>query len=602
MTSSTTGTFDHVDSALADILCLPTTGTERESSRGRLSGRVVRGAVAFADSSGIVEQVQAWREEDDPDRLKRGGRPPAYDDRQFFILMLLLLFSNEAPLITRMTETITSRLDTRSLDLLGLPRVNVLSDTAIYHRIHSALHRFTDVVNSAPDNPGRRLSRAEVEAIQTARDPDECAKKQKRLLWVANKMLQGTFDLLPAETRDAWAGNLALDATVVRAWGKRGSPSPRRNRDNSQDSMSPEIQAGWYHRKGDHRDPLDGQGRRNAKSVWGYELHLAQMSTNDPNIEPDHPLLVLGISMDKPAGRVAENAMTALSSIAEREHPAGYLISDRAYFPGAKPEKLQLPARALGYEMCGDYRDDQLGIQGHHAGAILVEGAWYSPSMPETLIDATIHVRAERIDADTYAERIEQRTRYLFRSKQQPGPDGNAVMLCPARGPGATLNCPLVPAAPVGPVTLGMPTRTPVFDTPEHPGPCCTNSTSITIPFEVGAKYRQALQFGTKKWHEMYSTRNTIEAFNAYAKSPTHEDLEEGGCRRVRGYAFQFLVMAAMVATSNLRKVRAFLFKQAQPDYQPGAPKQRKRRGRSLQDHLPGPNAPPLVVPGIVAA
>ena len=208
MTHPSVPMFDQVDNTLADILCLPTTDTERESARGRISGRVVRGAVAFADQSEILTQVAAWRDEDDPDRLKRGGRPGAYSDRQFFILMLIMLFSNEPPLITRMRDAITERLDTRSLDLLGLPRVNVLSDTAIYHRIHSALHRFTAVIDSAPGATGPRLTPAQAKAIKAARDPERCATKHARLLWVAHRRLQGTVDLLAPEARDAWAGNL----------------------------------------------------------------------------------------------------------------------------------------------------------------------------------------------------------------------------------------------------------------------------------------------------------------------------------------------------------------------------------------------------------
>jgi len=36
-----------------------------------------------------------------------------------------------------------------------------------------------------------------------------------------------------------------------------------------------------------------------------------------------------------------------------------------------------------------DYRIDQLGIQANTGGAILVEGTWYCPALPEPLITAT---------------------------------------------------------------------------------------------------------------------------------------------------------------------------------------------------------------------
>jgi len=44
------------------------------------------------------------------------------------------------------------------------------------------------------------------------------------------------------------------------------------------------------------------------------------------------------------------NAMTILNSLHDRDHPKGVLIADRAYFPNSKAEKLQLQARALGWE------------------------------------------------------------------------------------------------------------------------------------------------------------------------------------------------------------------------------------------------------------
>jgi hypothetical protein len=41
-----------------------------------------------------------------------------------------------------------------------------------------------------------------------------------------------------------------------------------------------------------------------------------------------------------------------------------------------------------------DYRADQLGIQASTGGAILVEGTWYCPALPEPLI--TRHHRPAR--------------------------------------------------------------------------------------------------------------------------------------------------------------------------------------------------------------
>ena len=51
-----------------------------------------------------------------------------------------------------------------------------------------------------------------------------------------------------------------------------------------------------------HIPPATGRDERHA---WGYEAHLAVMAANKPNVDPDFPLLILGMSLDKPSGRVA---------------------------------------------------------------------------------------------------------------------------------------------------------------------------------------------------------------------------------------------------------------------------------------------------------
>ena len=76
------------------------------------------------------------------------------------------------------------------------------------------------------------------------------------------------------------------------------------------------------------------------------------------------------------------------------------------------------------------------------------------------------------------------------------------------------------------------------------------------------AKYRQEMQYGTPEWDRHYSNaRNTIEGFNGFVKQPTEEDLEQPARRRARGYAFQSLVSAFMIASSNLRKIGKFFTK-----------------------------------------
>lgn len=589
---------ERIEGALADILCLPTPAhPEGGSRRGRLNDRVIRGAAEVIDASGILTQVQQWREEDRAAQDKgKGGRPALVSERTCLIILLALVLSGEDPLISRVAEVLQHRLQSPSRDLLRLPRVHSGSEQATYHRVHRALRRFIAVIDSAPGSTGRRLTRAEVGRIRAARDRSDQGVKHARLLWVTNTLLEATYQLVPRDIRNRWVGNLAIDATVVPVFGKGGSPTVAALQTSPDKRFSPEFDAGWYHREADHRDPLDGRGRRNAKSIWGYETHLAVMSRNTPADNPDFPLLVLGMSVDKPAGRVAENALTIIQSIAERAHPAGMLVGDRAYFPGAKAEKLQLPVRELGYTLCGDYRNDQLGIQGQNHGALLIEGGWYCPSIPQALIDATRDVRSGTIDEDTYRTRIERRAQYAFRRKDA-SITGNGVYVCPARGLGATAACPVAAGGAVG---LGMPRiRTLIPNPPERPDRCCTNSTSITLAdTEPGiAKYRQDLPYAGPEWSAMYSRpRNTIEGYNALAKSPTEANLAEPGRRRIRGRSIQTVLIAILIAATNFRKIAAYIRATATPPTESGAG---PRRGRpsTRRSYLPNPGDPPLVTP-----
>lgn len=588
-----------VDSILADMLCLPTAAHPLpQSARGRLTRRVVAGAAEFLDDSRIVEQVEQWRA---ADRAVKGpgGRQPTLTDRASLVVLLALVLAGEDPLISRVAEAISCRLHTDSRTMLGLPPVQHLSESAIYHRVYRSLHRFVQVIDSAPGTPGKRLTYQQVQQIKAQRDRDQQGVKHQRLLWVTNQLLETSFRRIPEEMRNAWNGSIAVDATVVPVFGKSGSPTKTQLRERPGLLMSPEIDAAWYHRDADHRDTPDGRGRRNPKSIFGYEAHLAVMSRDTPKRDPNFPLLVLAMSVDRPAGRVAENALTMAQSIVRRGHPSGMFIGDRAYFPNPRAANLQLPLRELGYTICGDYKVTELGIQGQSRGALLLEGSWYCPSIPQILIDATKDFRTKRIDEEQYRKLIGQRVKYAFRRKDGKV-TGKGVYFCPARGPRATAACPLAQPA-TGPVTLTISSKRPattILNLPAHPDKCCTNLESVSLDDtdEHIAKYRQHFAYESPEWVAMYRRpRNTIEGYNALTKSPTDENLAEPARRRVRGLAFQTLLIAVLITATNIRKIGAFIEKTERGDHNPTSP----RRGRpsTRRSYLPDPQAPPLVTP-----
>ncbi|MFG2655625.1 hypothetical protein [Streptomyces sp. NPDC048425] len=76
---------------------------------------------------------------------------------------------------------------------------------------------------------------------------------------------------------------------------------------------------------------------------------------------------------------------------------------------------------------------NQLGKQAETQGGILIEEAWYCPSMPQPLIDATKDLYGERIDRDAWTRLIAARKAYRLMPKENEDPEGHQRVMCPAR-------------------------------------------------------------------------------------------------------------------------------------------------------------------------
>ncbi len=469
-------------------------------------------------------------------------------DRGVLVILLVLARQHSPLLVTRAADIVQYRLSDPAKEMLGIDP-DTVGDADWYYRFWRAFHSLLDVIDPYPGPRNRCLTKDEWQVVIDCRDPVECARKQERIDWVANQLLEASVQEMPHWMRRKWKGNICIDATPVAAHGERGTSK-------GSDWVSIEPDAAWYVRESDdHRDREDDRGKHYRKSSWGWEATLAVTSTNDPSGPDEFPYVVVAMNFDKPGMDVAGHGLAVALSIVDRGHPVGTATADRAYLPSSKPEDLQLPLRAMGYQLVFDYKNDQLGNRGQFAGAILVEGEWYCPAMPTPLIEATRDFRAKQpIDEATYNRRIEQRKRYLVRPKERPDSDGYVPMRCPSVGRSATLSCPL--RNPVGNVAG----RTQVLVVPAHPEEICTYKSSVSFPPTAGAKYRQDLHYGSPEWHAMYSTaRNTIEGFNGYVKDANHEALDQPGRRRVCGYAAQYLLTAMLIVSANLRKIDTFL-------------------------------------------
>jgi hypothetical protein len=204
----------------------------------------------------------------------------------------------------------------------------------------------------------------------------------------------------------------------------------------------------------------------------------------------------------------------------------------------ARNRNFQLPAQAFGYKAVYDYKIDQLGVKGAHEGFLIIEGAFYCPSMPQPLIDATLDYREGRIDEVTYRSRLQEHWKYLARPKAKPDAEGHVRLACPAANSLPLARCELKPTS-VRTENRGRLRIAVRSDVKVNPPQSCTQH-SVTIPPEAGAKFRQSLLFGSAEWHSTYATlRNTNEGFNGYVKDSVHEALDDPGRRRLNGVAAQ---------------------------------------------------------------
>ena len=109
-----------------------------------------------------------------------------------------------------------------------------------------------------------------------------------------------------------------------------------------------------------------------------------------------------------------------------------------------------------------------------------IEGAWYCPSIPQELIDATIDFRADRIDESTYRARLAERWNYRILTKVRPDHEGHPRLRCPASNPSPVARCDIKPASKTL-RTRGRLTIPIALAVASHTPKICTQQ-SITVP------------------------------------------------------------------------------------------------------------------------
>ncbi|WP_329245394.1 hypothetical protein OIE43_21255 [Streptomyces pseudovenezuelae] len=568
------------------------------SERRHVADADVEAAIEEVDNSGLVPLLEEFV------HLPRGRRRTLHLRSLLIGLHLCTQDTIGKIVLERVTDILYFRITPHLRELLGIGEYpdNDQGFEAAYAVVRRLFHSMKDAMNPSPLPPNGHLSRQEAQDLSSAADIEDLAERERRLALFTEFVLDASVRPLRGLLTELAEVSLGIDATPVRTFS--------RGRRTNGPELATDPDAGWYVREGDHRDPdapvsdsmrppqppakkrkaEQRQGKRKTslkkKYLFGYDAHLIvtrdaehdAVLLDDGTPNPDVlPVVVLGAALDKPGHRPAYNGLKILNRLRERGYKPGYLAGDRAY-NNSEPDEWQLPVRAMDYKPVYDYREDQLGRQAGTQGAILVEGRWYCPSMPEPLINATIDLHAERIDRETWVRLIAARRGYRVMPKQNADAEGYQRMMCPAEAGKAQ--------CPIKPHTMGRGIHLPLVD----PEPSPTGSVkvcrqrAITIGPEAGAKHWQALEYGGPEWQKIYfRLRNSIEGYNGYAKNPLAEGIESAGSRRIRGIAAQTILLAFQLAHANRRKIRRWLDTLALGSERPRRRTHHRRRPTSTQ-------------------
>jgi hypothetical protein len=343
--------------------------------------------------------------------------------------------------------------------------------------------------------------------------------RRERLESVVADLIEASVAVCASEELAYFDGSVGLDATVVPLFSR--GPSGRAG------TSASDPDGGWYVREGDHRDVLGPKGKQLRKLFWAQEATIVTTMGRPPGALPLYPNLVLAACLARPREDPGGTAVRLLTSVRGRSYPAEFLGADRGYSQ-ARPERFHLPVRALGYSFVMDYRETELGRQANSAGAVMVDGAFSCPSMPEDLVSASVDLRAGTIEAATHAARITARRSWRLVRKGGPDKDGYERHGCPGRGEHPHLCCPLQPTA--ADKALG---QIPVLAPPLDPPKVCTQS-AVTIAPDIGARHRRQTPPGSR--FRITAMGQDLRRLPQHHRG--HERISQGHRARVFGLAW----------------------------------------------------------------
>jgi len=563
--------------------------TEREIiGRGRNMQVIDAGTVALAESrirqSGVLARLEAWKAED---RTKDGlgGRPEMISTRAVLTALLLLAHENAPLHIKRVSLLLEHRLHPESRDLLDLPEGNssfityVVSEQRWYDNTIRAFRRMLKLLDPYPQERYTSKSYEQIWEILEAHDEERAQKYKARLDEFTRLFLHMTFMMQPRDIRRASRKlDVSFDQTYVgipttKGYSHKNLPhrvaEERKASDFGTRNPGPvEAFAGWHAKsgKGERKDYTKDElnevapGRGEYTNYdWGWVANIMVRVDAEAPGSKRFPHLIVGASLSIPNMEVAEEAFRLLLSATMLGLEPGIADADKQYWAGSVSERLLKPALKAGYTPSTDYRVDQLGIKGGQHGALQVEGDFYCPNTPESLLNASKDLNTGIIDIATYRARIEERKAHRLHVKQKANSeDGTAYLRCPALGSSPTVTCPLRDMA-LNAAKKARPHVEPETLEKEFLDTICVKHSAAFDLTNMRAP-KQAFDYGTEEWDEFHDhARNTVESENHHLKASGDEDIATAGRRRVRGPAAAQIMITMLLVAHNIRKIAAFL-------------------------------------------
>lgn len=563
--------------------------------------------VEFVRKTGIAEKVDEQRRFEGYIKGTKAGRRPFITTETLISLLVMWARSENSYHFTALASAVMGLSD-QCRELLGLPlqqptinrtggaveaedaagtRYFDYEDPSAYTtvrgwvneavlRLQQAIEPFSDVSYQS------RVTVREYRAALARRkeDTDRYRARVDFAHEVFNTLLFGAHDLIPEEFRpnanEPW--NLGVDEShIVQA--QRGHPTFENTRthptieDHFNDCVDPAcavctrrmsiyLESRWVPEK-PHMTKSSGGSGTDPRYHFCSGVTVA---TRYHDVGSSYPALAVGLSLDHPSKRTAENAIKAMLPVANDAHAQlGYVVGDLAYGPGTRVEKYQRLIHQFGGKIVMDYRKDFTSEWKIVDGAVFVDGRFYSPSLPEKYRTASIRFLNEKVTEEEYISLLTTRAKFeLYVKEKRVRKDGSIVLLVSCPHLYGTVSCPL--AALLKPIGRApdlephpiLPSMVPAEE--DRASVCGHAGTRQIILTPAVEKLYQDLPFKSDEWYRHFTPgRELSEGFFSDLKSGAGSDFGGVGRRNARKFSTNLILMFVAVMRENFWRIHKYV-------------------------------------------